>query len=219
MQTMQKIRSCPKCGSTKIITEKSINGSSECSECGYKDKTGNFIFELPTFKQYLIMNGKEDILKESKPEDERGVYVAVKYNQSARDDLLEFIKDYKIPSVLKAEDFHTTLIYSKKWDNITCLNDNMEDLEIVAHPKELHVFETFDKKRALVILLDCPYLNERHKYLMKKYDLTYDYPEYIPHITVSYDIGDMEIPKDVKFPKFFRIQSEYQEDLNTEKKY
>ena len=216
---MEKIRSCPKCSSTKVITERSINGSSECKDCGYKDKTCNFIFELPTFKQYLIMNGKENILKESQPENERGVYVAVKYNQSACDDLLEFIKEYKIPSSLKAEDFHTTLIYSRKWDDITDLNDDMEDSEIVAYPKELHVFETFDKKRALVILLECPYLEERHKYLMKKYDLTYDYPEYLPHITVSYDIGDMEIPKDVKFPKFFRLQSEYQEDLNTETKY
>ena len=95
----------------------------------------------------------------------------------------------------------------------------MGDSEIVAKPTELHVFETFDKKRALVIKLDCPYLLERHKYLMQKYDLTYDYNEYIPHITLSYDIGEMEIPKDVKFPKFFRIQAEYQEDLNLEKKY
>lgn len=218
-QSMQKVRSCPKCSSTKVITERSINGSSECKECGYKDKTGNFIFELPTFKQYLIMNGKEDILKESELEDSTGIYVAVKYNQSACDDLLDFIKKYQIPSELTADDFHTTLIYSKKWADIKELDDNMEDSEIVAKPTELHVFETFDKKRALVIKLDCSYLDERHKYLMQKYNLTYEYPEYIAHITLSYDIGDLDIPKDVEFPKFFRIQSEYQEDLNLEKKY
>lgn len=217
MKTMQKIRSCPKCSSTKVITERSINGNSECKECGYKDKTGNFIFELPTFKQYLKMNGKEDILKEEK--EQKGIYVAVKYTQSACDDLLDFIKKYQIPSVLKAEDFHTTLIYSKKYADIKDLDDDIGDSEIVAEPTELHVFETFDKKRALVIKLDCPYLDERHKYLMQKYNLTYDYDEYIPHITLSYDIGDMEIPKDIEFPKFFRIQAEYQEDLNLEKKY
>ena len=215
---MEKIRSCPKCGSTKITTERRIDGDSKCSECGYKDKTGNFTFEYPTFKQYLKMNNKEDILGEKK-EDSRGVYVAVKYNQSTGDDLLDFIKKYNIPSTLKAEDFHTTLIYSRKWDDIQDLNNNMEDFEIVAYPKELHVFETFNKKRALVIKLDCPYLEERHKYLMKRYGLTYDYDEYIPHITLSYDIGNMEIPRNVKFPKFFRIQTEYQEDLNLEKKY
>lgn len=215
---MEKIRSCPKCSSTKIMTERRIGGDSQCKECEYKDKTGNFTFELPTFKQYLKMNGKEDILKESE-KDQRGVYVAVKYNQSAGDDLLEFIKKYQIPSTLKAEDFHTTLIYSRKWADIKELDDDMGDSEIIAEPTELHVFETFDKKRALVIKLDCPYLEERHKYLMQKYDLEYDYDEYIPHITLSYDIGEMEVPKDVKFPEFFRIQAEYKEDLNLEKKY
>ena len=153
---------------------------------------------------------------------EKGIYVAVKYNQSTGDDLLDFIKKYNIPSTLKAEDFHTTLIYSRKFADIKELDDNMEDSEIVAKPTELHVFETFDKKRALVIKLDCPYLEQRHKFLMKKYDLTYDYDEYIPHITLSYDIGDLEvpkIPKDVKFPEFFRIQAEYKEELNLEKKY
>lgn len=213
---MEKIRSCPKCGSTKIITERRPDGDSECKECGYKDKTENFNFDLPTFKQFLKLQSKESIV-ESK--EEKGVYVAVAYNQSAQDDLLDFIKEYNIPSTLKAEDFHTTLIYSRKYADIKDLEDNMEDSEIVAYPKELHVFETFDKKRALVIKLDCSYLEERHKYLMKKYNLTYDYDEYIPHITLSYDIGNMELPKNVKFPKFFRINSEYKEELNLEKKY
>ena len=215
---MEKIRSCPECGSTKIMTEKRIDGDSSCGDCKYKDKTGNFTFELPTFKQYLKMGGKEAILKEEK-QNTKGLYVAVKYNQSAADDLLDFIKKYNIPSTLKAEDFHTTLIYSRKFADIKELDDNMEDSEIVAKPTELHVFETFDKKRALVIKLDCPYLEQRHKYLMRKYDLTYDYEEYIPHITLSDDIGEMEVTKDVEFPEFFRIQAEYQEDLNLEKKY
>ena len=214
---MEKIRSCPKCSSTKITTEKRIDGDSSCGDCKYKDKTGNFIFELPTFKQYLKMNGKEVILKEEK--EQKGLYVAVKYNQSAGDDLLDFIKKYNIPSTMKSEDFHTTLICSRKFADIKELEDDLVDSEIVAEPTELHVFETFDKKRALVIKLDCPYLEERHKYLMQKYDLEYDYDEYIPHITLSYDIGEMKVPKDVKFPELFRIQAEYKEDLNLEKNY
>lgn len=152
-------------------------------------------------------------------EEEKGLYIAVKYNQSANDDLMDFIKKYNIPSVLKPEDFHTTLIYSRKYAEINELDDNLGDNEIVAYPKGLEVFETFDKKRALVIKLDCNYLEDRHKYLMGKYELTYDYPEYIPHITLSYDIGEMILPKNVEFPKFFRISSEYQEELNIEKKY
>ena len=152
-------------------------------------------------------------------EEEKGLYVAVKYNQSANDDLMDLIKKYNIPSTLKPEDFHTTLIYSRKYAEIDELDDDLGDKEIVTYPKGLEVFETFDKKRALVIKLDCNYLEDRHKYLMDKYELTYDYPEYIPHITLSYDIGDMILPENVEFPKFFRISSEYQEELDLKKKY
>ena len=126
---MEKMISCPKCGSTKIMTERRIGGDSQCKECEYKDKTGNFTFELPTFKQYLKMNGKEDILKESE-KDQRGIYVAVKYNQSAGDDLLDFIKKYEIPSTLKAEDFHTTLINSRKCADIKELDDKFNQNNI-----------------------------------------------------------------------------------------
>lgn len=218
MSKLEKVLSCPVCESTSITTEKRINGNSKCIECKHKDKTSNFNYDTPTFKQYLRMNDKGYII-ENKKENEKGIYVAVKYNQSANDDLMDFIKKYNIPSVLKPEDFHTTLIYSRKYAEINELDDNLGDNEIVAYPKGLEVFETFDKKRALVIKLDCNYLEDRHKYLMGKYELTYDYPEYIPHITLSYDIGEMILPKNVEFPKFFRISSEYQEELDLKKKY
>ena len=50
---------------------------------------------------------------------------------------------------------------------------------------------------------------------MQKYDLTYSYDEYIPHITLSYDIGDFDISKlNVKdLPSNFTINTEYKEDL------
>ena len=220
---LEKVRSCPKCTSTKVMTERRINGDSTCSECKYKDKTGNFTFEIPTFKQYLKMTNTppNPPLFEDKKQEDKGIYIAVKYNQTSSDEIIEFIDKYKIPSVLKSEDIHTTIIYSTKFAEISELDDNMEDSEIVAYPKDFHIFETFDKKRALVLLLDCEYLNKRHEYLMSKYDLNYGYPEYIPHVTLSYDIGDFDMKtlKDAKLPKFLRILCEYQEDLNLEKKY
>ena len=214
---MEKIRSCPECGSTKITTEKRIDGDSSCGDCKHKDKTGNFIFGLPTFKQYLKMNGKEAVLKEDK-QDTKGIYVAVKYNQSASDDLLDFIKKYNIPSTLKAEDFHTTLIYSRKYADIS--TNEGEDLGS-AEPLKFHIFETQEDKRALVILLKSEYLENRHKDLMKEHNLTYDFKEYLPHITLSYDIGDYDISKlDIKdLPKHLTINTEYKEDLDLNKSY
>lgn len=203
---MEKRRTCPKCKSQNVITERRIDGNSECKECNYKSKTDDFLLENIRFREWMR-------------EKEKGVYVGCIYNQSASDDLMNIIKKYNIPSTLTVDDFHTTIIYSRKYADIENLNDDMEDSEIVAYPKELHVFNTFDNKRALVIKLDCEYLENRHKELMKKYNLTYNYDEYIPNITLSYDIGEMSIPDIEEFPRFFRIQSEYKEELNLQKKY
>lgn len=217
---MEKIRSCPKCQGTNIVTEKRIDGDSQCQDCNYKDKTGNFTYDYPTFKQYMKINGKQAKLFEKESTDTKGIYVACKYNQTSTDEILELIRNNNIPSILKAEYLHTTIIYSRKYADFE-VNDNMEDSEIVAIPTEFHVFDTFNKKRALVLKLDCDYLAHRHKELMTKYELSYDYDEYIPHVTLSYDIGDLDIKhlKDVKLPKFLRISAEYKEDLNLKKKY
>ena len=83
-------------------------------------------------------------------EEEKGLYVAVKYNQSANDDLMDFIKKYNIPSVLKPEDFHTTLIYSRKYAEINELDDNLGDNEIVAYPKGLEVLKLLIKRELLL---------------------------------------------------------------------
>lgn len=50
------MRKCPECGSTKVITQKRINGDSTCEECGYKSKTGDFALNeniKHTFRHYL----------------------------------------------------------------------------------------------------------------------------------------------------------------------
>ena len=88
--------------------------------------------------------------KEQKEVDEKGLYVAVKYNQSANDDLMDFIKKYNVPSTLKPEDFHTTLIYSRKYAEIDELDDDLGDNEIVAYPKGLEVLKLLIKRELLL---------------------------------------------------------------------
>ena len=39
----------------------------------------------------------------------------------------------------------------------------------------------------------CPELNVRHAYLMEKHSATYDFSDFMPHITLSYDICDLNI--------------------------
>ena len=151
-------------------------------------------------------------------EQEKGVYLAVKYTQSNAEDLMLYIKDNNIPSTLTKDDIHSTVIYSRKYADIS--TNEGEDLGS-AEPLKFHIFETQEDKRALVILLKSEYLENRHKDLMKEYNLTYDFKEYLPHITLSYDIGDYDISKlDIKdLPKHLTINTEYKEDLDLDKSY
>jgi len=69
----------------------------------------------------------------------------------------------------------------------------------------------------LVLKVESDWLLKRHDYLMVVHDAIYDYPEYIPHITLSYDIGDMpqpEFPNGIK-PKL-HLDIEYAEELSLE---
>ena len=129
-----------------------------------------------------------------------------------------YIKDNNIPSTLTKDDIHSTVIYSRKYTDIS-IND-IEDLGS-AEPLKFHIFETQEDKRALVILLKSEYLENRHKDLMKEHNLTYDFKEYLPHLTLSYDIGDYDISKlDIKdLPKHLTINTEYKEDLDLDKSY
>jgi len=68
--------------------------------------------------------------------------------------------------------------------------------------------------KCLVMCYDCPELVKRHEELMEEHGATYDFDDYKPHITFSYDVADMN-PKDLpKFDGKIEIVEEYGEDLN-----
>ena len=143
----------------------------------------------------------------------KGIYVGVKFTMAAAEDISIFCAENNIPNPVPEKEIHSTLIYSTKYDNIVT-NDVGEDLGN-AEPLKFHIFNTQDNKKALVLIIKSEYLIKRHKELMQKYDLTYSYDEYIPHITLSYDIGDFDISKlNIKdLPTNFTINTEYKEDL------
>jgi hypothetical protein len=161
-----------------------------------------------TTERKQLMQNRETCLQE---ETQKGTYAAVKFSQDDEDKIVEVLNKLSIQNPINKNDIHCTLLYSRKF------LPNYEPIESPdewAYPKELIVWDTFDKKRALVLKLDCEYLVKRHRKLMDEHKATWDFPEYHPHITLSYDIGDNEIPnlKDFNF-KEFHIIGEYKEDL------
>ncbi len=116
-----------------------------------------------------------------------GTYVAVKYNQYGVFKLLEVANKFKVPNVLKLDDVHTTLIYSSKGDNSV---EVYPSINYIAIPKQLEIWKSSNGSSCLVLVLNSDAMVNRHKELMAKHDFVYDYNEYKPHVTISYNTED-----------------------------
>lgn len=133
-------------------------------------------------------------------------------------------KKWGVPNPIKREEIHVTLLYSRKY-----LPDYepATSTDMWAYPKGYHIFEGRNGKKILVLLLDSEDAVNRHQVLMKQHESTYDFPEYKPYITLSYDIEDFMRMKNKKsvlenikdkyntlIPKEFHLNAEYVEHLN-----
>ena len=160
-----------------------------------------------------------DIITEAK--ESRGTYAGTYFDADTVECIRQYIKDNNIPKPVNMSKLHTTLLYSRKY-----LPDyeaaGKYDEPMTGTPVELVVWETQGDENTkpancLVLKYDCPELVKRHKKLMKDHGATFDYVEYTPHITLSYNIGTMDIEglPDVKkaIPKI-TIVEEYGEDLH-----
>lgn len=146
-----------------------------------------------------------------------GTYAGISYDKDTVKRLVEFAEANNISNPLPAEKIHTTLLYSTK----PCPKYKPAgkiDPAWIAQPLRLEVWKsqsTDDPKNMLVLLIECEELHDRHNFLMKEHDASYDYPTYKPHITLSYDAGDVDLEKmtDLTSLKDLEISKEYGEDL------
>ena len=142
-------------------------------------------------------------------EKSKGVYVGMKLSSTSRELLHSFTLANNIPNPLDKDDYHTTVIYSRNYDDIKVDAERVIKTTI----KGFHVFET-DEGNALVAVLDCAELGELHHELMGQYDLTYDYDEYVAHLTLSYNSESFDISK-LSLPEFqIELHTLYVEDLD-----
>lgn len=125
----------------------------------------------------------------------KGTYVGVKWSNTSGKNIREYFEVHGIPNMLKDDEYHSTLAYSKVEFNHDTSNKSFK-----AFTKKLHIFEDRrTKKKVLVILLDSNDLTNRHKEIYKNNSkATYDFDEYIPHITLSDDVSEMK-EKDLEY--------------------
>ncbi len=155
---------------------------------------------------------KLDELMEAK---KAGTYAGFRYDKDGVKLISKYAKDNDVPKPLEPEKMHTTLLYSRKHCPDYEPAGKLDD-PYTAKVGELDVWKTKSGKKALVVELDCPDMVKRHKELMKEHGATHDFDEYKVHITLSYDIGDLDVDKlpDIRDTiKEIAAVEEYGEDL------
>jgi hypothetical protein len=143
----------------------------------------------------------------------KGTYVGLRVLSPANSQLYSHFVEAKIPVKKPTFDkrLHTTVIYSRK--HCPALKAEKGNPHIATF-SGYDLFTGLGDERVLVARLNAPSIVGRHLILMAEHGATYDYPEYVPHITICYDFkGDdtAGIPP-INFP--ILLGEEYVEDLD-----
>lgn len=165
-------------------------------------------------KLFDIMEKKEEEKKE-----ELGTYAGVRFDDDTIKRIKAYAIDNEIPDRLESRKLHTTLLYSKKHLPDYVASGDLDE-PLIGKPTGFDVWESQPddegiKSNCLILLYDCSELVKRHKDLMSQHEAEYDFDEYKPHITLSYNIGDLDVSKlNAEDIGDINITTEYQEELN-----
>lgn len=135
-----------------------------------------------------------------------GLYVAAKFSELTLDALEKLQRSLKVPNPVPREKLHTTIVYSRINVPYKVASGSFE----IAQSGKLTIFETQSGANALVFELESDYLAARHNYA-KALGATYDFPDYRPHITLSYDVGPLTYKGSHDVPVI--LDREYAEEL------
>lgn len=148
---------------------------------------------------------------------EKGTYVGLKLCPLSERYIEEFIDLWRIPNPIKKEKFHTTVTYSRKeLEGFVPRGHLPEPIEAYPIGFDVFKFRTEEGERdCLVLLLSAPEISRRHEQIKQEFGATHDYPSYIPHVSLSYDLAGFPVeglsPSDVALKLFFEY--EYSEEL------
>jgi len=149
-----------------------------------------------------------------------GTYAGARFSANSKEAIKNYIDKHNIPNAPNLDSLHTTILYSRKFLP-EFQPKGAYDPAIKAVPTGFESWpsqpdESGHRKNCLVLTFDAPDLVNRHESLMKNHDATYDFDEYKPHVTFSYDSGDRDPTKLPEFTEDLELTEEYGEDLNTD---
>lgn len=157
-----------------------------------------------------------DIIEQSEEESTGTRYIGMHFDKSSRDKLNEIAAYCKTPNKPRSERFHITITYSRGSAVEGYEVEGSLDSPVTATINEFTIFPTQEGHKALVVLLSCEECVNRHKKTIEL-GATFDYPEYRPHVTISYNMEDVEVDLDELTEKYkgteLVLDEEYEEPL------
>ncbi|QBX06151.1 hypothetical protein Va3_197 [Vibrio phage Va3] len=143
-------------------------------------------------------------MKLSKFLESQGTYVGIRLDEASKQELVRLQKTLRLKNPLEPDKFHVTVLYSRKQIDVPVV-----DTTFVATVEHIDCWKTQDGKYAVVAKMVCPELVERHDDLIS-IGGTHDYPDYTPHVTLSYDDAITPMPVNAEV----RLVDEYLEPLD-----
>ena len=149
-------------------------------------------------------------------------YIGINFHPDSLALLKLYIDKNSIPNAIPSDCIRATLLCS----NPPLKNFETGELELdyFGIPKKLYTTKTSDGTTSLVLEFISVQLSERHAELLKKYKVEHTFGEYHPHVTLSYDVGDLEVEmlSDIKVDlPYIRMNREYSDtlDINWKRKF
>jgi hypothetical protein len=134
-----------------------------------------------------------------------GTYLALQPSGPSRLAIERYAHELGLQNIRPAMEFHTTVIYSKT--PCPAMRSATIPLPIWATGFKLEIFDprSEDSTGCVVLELQSEQLMALNKRLTEEYGATSDYPQYRPHITMSFTVPD-HLP-DIKYPIHIQFDS------------
>lgn len=125
-------------------------------------------------------------------DDPRPLYVYRRLINAS--DVLAWAREQGLTSLIAPEDLHVTVTYSKRPVNWFGMDSFGGHGELIVDAGGPRLVERLGDKGAVVLCFQSPDLQWRHREMVEA-GASWDFPSYIPHVTLSYDVGDIDLSK------------------------
>jgi len=130
-------------------------------------------------------------LVEEEQDHPNGTYAELVPSSKSLRVIGKIINQLSISNPTPTQELHCTLVYSRKPS--PGLVDFQPDFPVKAQIVGFKIFPTQAGTNCLVLELDSAEIQELHKYA-RSLGCTHDYPEYTPHVTLTYSWPSDQLP-------------------------